>query len=152
MAMPQVKITPPAQEIALLISPDEGDHEILNVVFQHNGWTLHGTSSLSSASVLLKEEAASVVITERDLTDGDWKDVLEAIHILRKRPYLIIISRQADDHLWAEALNLGVYDVLAKPLDQTEALRVLASAWIHHGQISGIGSANPKRESVVGFT
>ena len=47
MAMPQGKITSSAygQEIALLISPVEEDHAILNALFQHNGWTLRGTSS-----------------------------------------------------------------------------------------------------------
>jgi DNA-binding NtrC family response regulator len=144
MAMPQAEIaTAYGQEIALLISPVEEDHAILNALFQHNGWTLHTTSSLSSASALLREEATSVVITERDLPDGDWKDVLLAIHILRKPPLLIVISRLADDYLWAEALNLGAYDVLAKPLDQTEAIRVLTSAWIRRASV--IRSGHPRR-------
>ena len=143
--MPQAKITSSAygQESALLISPVEDDHAILNALFQQNGWTLRGTNSLSSASDLLREEATSVVITERDLPDGDWKDVLVAIHILRKPPLLIVISRMADDYLWAEALNLGAYDVLAKPLDHTEAVRVLTSAWIRRA--SAIRSGPPRR-------
>src|SRR3974377_2422858 len=115
MAMPQIEMPAGAmgEEIALLISPVEEDYTILSALFQHHEWTLHVTSSLSSASPLLKDERTSLVITERDLADGDWKEVLEAIHILRKRPLLIVISGQADNHLWAEALNLGVYDVLA---------------------------------------
>ena len=39
-------------------------------------------------------------------------------------------SRLADDRLWSEALNLGAYDVLAKPYDPDEVLRVLDLAWI----------------------
>jgi DNA-binding response OmpR family regulator len=35
----------------------------------------------------------------------------------------------ADDHLWAEVLNLGGYDVLAKPFDGCELFRALSSAW-----------------------
>jgi CheY-like chemotaxis protein len=35
-------------------------------------------------------------------------------------PMLIVTSRLADDYLWAEALNLGAYDVLAKPFDASE--------------------------------
>ena len=38
-------------------------------------------------------------------------------------------SRLADEHLWAEALNLGAYDLLAKPFDRMEAMRVLDAAW-----------------------
>jgi len=37
----------------------------------------------------------------------------------------------ADEHLWAEALNLGVYDVLAKPLDDSGVVRVLSLALNH---------------------
>jgi CheY-like chemotaxis protein len=118
------------QETALLISPDEEDHEILKRLFQHNSWTLHHASSVNAASALLNEQATSVVITERDLRVGDWKGVLEVIHHLQKAPLLIVISRIADSYLWAEALNRGAYDVLAKPLDPTEAARVLISAWI----------------------
>jgi DNA-binding NtrC family response regulator len=83
-----------------------------------------------SASALLNEGTTSVVITERHFPVGDWKDVLEVIHHLPKAPLLIVISRAADNYLWAEALNLGAYDVLATPLDQIEATRVLTSAWI----------------------
>jgi len=46
-------------------------------------------------------------------------------------PLLIVASRLADEYLWAEALNLGAYDVLAKPFDADEVVRVLRSAWFH---------------------
>jgi FixJ family two-component response regulator len=42
---------------------------------------------------------------------------------------VIVTSRLGDDHLWAEVLNLGGYDVLAKPLDGSELFRALSSAW-----------------------
>jgi DNA-binding NtrC family response regulator len=117
-------------QTALLISPEDQDHDILNALFQRNGWTLKSTDCLGPASALLHEMSISVVVTERDLPVGDWKDVLEATHSLRTVPLVIVISRFADDHLWAEALNLGVYDVLLKPLDESEVVRVLTSAWI----------------------
>jgi len=41
-----------------------------------------------------------------------------------------VTSRLADERLWAEALNLGAYDVLAKPFDSTEAMRVV----VQHGE------------------
>jgi FixJ family two-component response regulator len=42
---------------------------------------------------------------------------------------LIVTSGLADAHLWAEVLNLGGYDVLAKPFDDQEVQRVVAGAW-----------------------
>jgi len=70
-----------------------------------------------------------VVVCERDLPDGSWKDVLEMSASLPCPPPVIVTSRMADDYLWAEVLNLGGYDVLAKPLDTQELSRSLNLAW-----------------------
>jgi FixJ family two-component response regulator len=43
-------------------------------------------------------------------------------------PPLIVTSRHADNRLWGEVLNLGGFDVLAKPLDEDEVRRVVESA------------------------
>jgi FixJ family two-component response regulator len=57
--------------------------------------------------------------------------MLEHISLLPDPPLLIVTSRLADAHLWAEALNLGAYDVLAKPFDATEVIRIVSVAWQH---------------------
>jgi FixJ family two-component response regulator len=56
---------------------------------------------------------------------------MDHLTMLPQPPYLIVTSRLADDDLWAEALNIGAFDVLAKPLGRTEVTRVLSSAWQH---------------------
>jgi DNA-binding response OmpR family regulator len=112
----------------LLISPAADDHEIFGDLFRRRGWILGHASSIDSASTMLREEPAAVVITEPDLPGGNWKDVLETMRALPAPPLLIVISRVEDDHLWAEALNLGAYDVLAKPLNDTEIARVISLA------------------------
>ena len=73
MSQAESTVSPNMQETALLISPDEEDHEILDALFQHNSWTLHRAPSVNSASALLNESAPSVVITERDLPLGIGK-------------------------------------------------------------------------------
>lgn len=40
-----------------------------------------------------------------------------------------MISRLADESLWAEVLNLGGYDVLPTPLVEDEVTRVVWLAW-----------------------
>ena len=65
------------------------------------------------------------------LCDGEsgWREILDEFRTLPDPPFLIVTSRLADDRLWSEALNLGAYDVLAKPYDPDEVLRVLDLAW-----------------------
>ena len=51
---------------------------------------------------------------------------------------MIVTSRLADDRLWAEVLNLGGYDVLAKPFDASEVARVVGTAWAGCGKENGV--------------
>lgn len=118
---------------ALLISPFEQDHKLLRSLFREQGWKLHGAGSLESALKLLRRGVVSVVITEKDLPVGNWKDVLGAVLHLSSGPLVVVTSLHADDYLWVEALNLGAYDVLSKPIDRMEAIRVLDSVWMRHG-------------------
>ena len=68
-----------------------------------------------------------VVICESALPDGTWRDVLDKINTLTQPPSLIVTSRLADDYLWGEVLNLGGYNVLAKPFRESEVTHVVAS-------------------------
>jgi DNA-binding NtrC family response regulator len=133
MAMPRftLPIRQEQRNSALLISPFEQDHRILRSIFQEQGWSFFGTLSLESALAGLRRSAASVVITEKHLRAGNWKDVLDAMLCLPDAPLVVVTSLHADNYLWAEALNLGAYDVLAKPFDRTEVIRVCNSAWMH---------------------
>lgn len=139
MAMPRftLPIRQEQRNSALLISPFEQDHRILRSIFREQGWSFFGTRSLESALAGLQRSAASVVITEKDLPAGNWKDVLDAMLCLPDAPLVVVSSLQADNYLWAEALNLGAYDVLAKPIDRTEVIRVCNSAWMQHMGIAG---------------
>jgi DNA-binding NtrC family response regulator len=59
-----------------------------------------------------------------------------------------VTSRAADERLWAEALNLGAYDVLAKPFDPTEVCRIVSLAWMHWAEQHG--PAAPSKRAVAG--
>lgn len=121
----------------LSISPMDEDHfvlrDILNLLDgsldQHCTFLLKSCANLSTALSVLRDRQFEVVVCERDLPQGSWKDVLEEVTILPDPPPLIVTSRLADERLWAEALNLGAFDVLAKPFDRTEAMRVVGAAW-----------------------
>ena len=115
----------------LSVSPIEEDQACLQGIFTHSNWTLHSALTLVSALDILRDHEVSVVLCERDLRPGTWKDLLEQITPMLDPPVLVVASRLADERLWAEALNWGVYDVLAKPYDTQEVLRVVSSAWRH---------------------
>ena len=115
----------------LSVSPLADDHFSLQAIFNHSRWKLFRADCIASAQAVLGRLEIGVVICERNLSPGSWVDMLEEGRHLPNSPSLIATSRLADDSLWAEALNLGAYDVLAKPFDRTELVRSVSSAWLH---------------------
>ena len=67
-----------------------------------------------------------VILTEDALEDGSWQDLLLVTR--RMGSQLVVTAPFADARFWAEAINLGAYDVLAQPFHGMEVRRVLAGA------------------------
>lgn len=89
-------------------------------------WSVAAADDLPSAA-----STTPIVLCERESDAGTWKDILESIGRFPTPPMLIVASRMADERLWAEALSLGAYDVLSKPYQASEVIRVLSMAWLH---------------------
>jgi FixJ family two-component response regulator len=71
----------------------------------------------------------AVVLCERRLTDGTWKDILDLF--APDRPNLIVTAQQSDVHVWSEVLNLGGFDVMEKPFDRRKVFRAVSLARRH---------------------
>jgi len=84
--------------------------------------------SVEQARGKLFAQHYDVVLTEAELSDGKWLDVLHLVRESPREPHVIVTDRQADARFWAEALNLGAYDLLAQPFEQPEVQRILHNA------------------------
>lgn len=92
---------------------------------------LDTAEDLEQARAKLLQDEYQVILTEAALSGANWIDVL---HLVREGPQetqVIVTSPHADAALWAEALNLGVYDVLAQPFYEPEVRRILSNACSH---------------------
>ncbi len=120
------------QTVAVLaVSPSDDDLNRLDGIFQQTRWRLYSAHAFREASDFLREHPAAVVVCERSLPDGTWLDLYRLAGSLSTPPKVIVTSDDADDSLWAEVLNLGGYDVLAKPFDRSEVTRIISLAWLH---------------------
>lgn len=132
-----IESTPARNAVVLSVSPHDEDHDFLERILRESRqtmkteWRLIARQTLISASCLLREEPIPVVVCESDLLPGTWREMLEEILRLPDPPLLIVTSRLADERLWAEALNLGAYDLLSKPLYAPEVNRIIGSALQH---------------------
>ena len=115
----------------LSVSPTEEVHFSLQEIFNHSKWKLHKTHSLPAALAIIRAQTIPVVLCETDLLPDIWRDLLDQITRAPNPPAVIVSSRLADDRLWAEALKLGAWDVLARPFMRTEVFQAVSAAWRH---------------------
>lgn len=116
---------------ALLVGEDGSDRLLLREIFRKCGWKLFEAHTRRSAMQALERNPVQVVIAASDLPKWDWRKVLRDLRRLAFPPQLVVTSRTADEHLWAEVLNVGAYDVLPQPLDSDEVEHVVAAASRH---------------------
>jgi DNA-binding response OmpR family regulator len=122
----------------LAVSSAEEDRVLLEHVFSHSNWKFDHVRTCGEARKLLSANEVGVVICGTELPDGSWRDLLREISHYPVPPRLIVVSSLADDRLWGEVLDLGGYDVLGKPFDQAEVIRVVSLAWRQWRHDSGL--------------
>ncbi len=139
-----------ASNVVLSVSPNDEDCVSLERIFKSN-WTVSSRSTIASALSMLRETPIPIVICDCDIVPGTWGEMLDHISLLPDPPLLILTSRLADERLWAEALNLGAWDVLAKPFDADEVIRIVSVAWQHWQDRHGVHSSRTaQRKSANG--
>src|SRR4051812_39248658 len=84
--------------------------------------------SLQHARTQLWRDEYDVILTEAALPDGSGQDALRWARECPQKLELIAPAPPADARLWAEALNLGAYDLIAQPFYEPEVRRILYNA------------------------
>lgn len=124
-----LKAEPPRS--VLVVTPNRDDADRIRQFLAGSDWIVLHARAWREAASLLAENPVSVVITEDQLDDCSWRQLRERIGRLAdgRPPCLVVTSAAADDQLWSEVLNLGGYNVLARPFDRAEVNWVLAHAY-----------------------
>jgi len=135
--------------VSLAISPHKKDLALLQQVFDHANWTLYKVPTYRERMLQLSHGLVHVIICDCQLSDGSWKDVLSHLAPWSERPRLIVISKHADERLWSEVLEMGGFDVLATPLEESETAYAVGTAWLdwnnQHGRAKTYRSMSMSR-------
>ncbi len=92
---------------------------------------LDHAETLRQARVRLERDEYDIVLTEAALPDGNWLDVLHLVRDCPGQLPVVVTDAQADNRVWAQALNLGAYDWLAQPFYEPEVRRIVSNACTH---------------------
>ncbi len=112
----------------LFISGRESDARLLSRMLHQLPLVMDHVPTLQQARNMLNQRDYDVILTEATLTDGNWLDALHLVRDSSQAPEVIVTDPAADAHFWAEALNLGAYDLLAQPFYEPEVRRILFNA------------------------
>lgn len=112
----------------LFVSPHSEDADRLSQILGPLPVELEQVADLEHARHKLREEAYPVILTDADLPDGAWSDVLDLAQRVSPSSRVIVTTRFADARLWIDALGRGVFDLLVQPFYPTEVRRILANA------------------------
>ena len=117
--------------VILSVSRHQPDHQFLEASVEAYNVELARAVDLPGAFGVLGRREVSVVVFDHDSMPGTWRDMLAHLQEQPNPAALVVTSRLADERLWAEALNLGAWDVLVKPFDRTEVTRSIEQAVRH---------------------
>lgn len=117
----------------LTVSPHLNDAKCLEGILGSKECSFRRAHSCAEAKEVLLRMEPRVVICEKSLPDGDWRDILRSVRYFKESPPVVVVSESADESLWAEVLNLGGYDVMLKPFEEAEVKRIVPMA-LRHGQ------------------
>ena len=116
------------QSRILFVSGRHEDARHLSEMLHALPLKLEHVPSLQHARTRLRRQEYDVILTEAALPDGKWLDVLHLVRECPRETEVIVTDPQADARFWAEALNLGAYDLLAQPFYEPEVRRILFNA------------------------
>jgi DNA-binding NtrC family response regulator len=118
----------------LFVSGHPDDARRLSRMLHSLPITVDHVETLQQAHAKLQQDDYGVILTEAALPDGTWPDALHLARQCSQEPEVIVTDPQADARFWAEALNLGAYDLLAQPFYEPEVRRILYNACSRIGQ------------------
>jgi DNA-binding NtrC family response regulator len=112
----------------LFISPNSEDAARLSQILNGMPFPLTHVRDLAQARATLTRKQYDVILTEAALNDGGWLDVLHMARQCSPDSEVIVTDPFADSRFWAEALNMGAYDLVAQPFYDAEVRRILGNA------------------------
>lgn len=112
----------------LFISPYRDNAAVLSRMLGSLSISFEYVANIEHAQNTIQSDPYKVILTEAALPDGTWLDVLNLARQITPDTEVIVTDRTADARFWAEAINMGAYDLIAQPFATAEVQRILSNA------------------------
>lgn len=112
----------------LIIDDDPDITHLLDKFFTKKGYDTQTAQSGEEGTELLKENGADVVLCDFKLPDYDGLDMIKKLKIIDSSVQVVIITGYSDVRVAVDALKIGAYEYVTKPLFPDEIFHTVESA------------------------
>ncbi len=105
------------QKKSLIVDDEAMIRLSLKKLFEREGFVVLTASSCASALKIIEDETPQIVVLDVRLPDSSGIDLLRTVKKVNPKTVVIMITGHADIKSSVEAMKMGAYDFLEKPLD-----------------------------------
>jgi DNA-binding NtrC family response regulator len=105
------------KKVILIVEDDSKVGESIRLLLKKRGYVIHLASNGKEALVLFRREMVDLVITDLVMPKMDGIELLEAVKALRPETEAIVISAQGTIEKAVQAMKLGAFDFIQKPIN-----------------------------------
>jgi two-component system response regulator AtoC len=116
----------------LVVEDDEVFSQLLTMHLEDLEHVAMAAHTLDQARTLLQQNTIDAVLLDQQLPDGYGMDLLREIKTDTEAPPVIMVTGVSDNSLVIEAIKMGAYDFVRKPMDELELDTTLNNALRSH--------------------
>ena len=105
-------LTVPETARILIVCDNDSDTERLKTAFREAGLTSESANSMTAGCALAKSGRFQVIFSTPRLGDGSWMRLIEVARQHNLGFEVVLLARTFTFNEWAEALQIGAFDVL----------------------------------------
>jgi CheY-like chemotaxis protein len=121
-------LTVPDADRVLIVSDNDSDTERLKTAFQDAGLTSENANSMTVGCQSAKSGRFQVIFSTPLLPDGSWGRLIDLANQYNLSFEIVLLARSFTFNEWAEALQVGAFDVLDVLSDLPKAAEVARRA------------------------
>jgi DNA-binding NtrC family response regulator len=110
----------------LLVDDDEFIRDSLRMVFDTKGCFLKTAETAEEGLQALEKEKFDIIISDLRLPGIDGLRFLRFAALIQTEPAKLLITAYRDDHVYFEALRIGVNEFIEKPFSVSAFVKSLA--------------------------
>ncbi|MHB0920489.1 MAG: sigma-54-dependent Fis family transcriptional regulator [Thiomonas sp. 15-66-11] len=118
-----------ATPIRILVVDDEPDlRELYTLTLVREGWEVEEAASVGEARARMAQQGFDVAIVDMRLPDGEGLDILAWAAAQRRAERIVMATAYGNAATAVQALKMGAFDYLTKPVDLRQLRQVVRSA------------------------